>query len=73
MYVESRTVPPRTLLDFRDHPCLVLDRLDADATWAEVEREVCPFQGNTDGRPALRVPGPRRGQCRKGTSVMVAN
>ncbi len=72
-YMESDAVSPRTLLDFRDHHCLVLDRLDAGATWADVEREVCPFQSSDHSRPALRVPGRLRGQLCKGAIVIVAN
>ncbi len=72
-FVDADTVSPRTLLDFRDHPCLELDRLDAGSTWADVEREVRPFEGNADSRPALRVPGRLRNQCGKGAIVIVAN
>ncbi len=73
MYVESDTVSPRTLLDFRDHHCLVLERLDTGATWADVEREVSPFEDSTDNRPALRIPGHRRNQRRKVAVVIVAD
>ncbi len=39
----------------------------------EVEREVCPFEGNADSCRALRVPGRRRSERRKGGIVIVAN
>ncbi len=72
-YVESSTVPPQTLLDFRDHPSLVVDRLDASASWVDVEREVCGFEANTDGRPALRVPGRVAVSSAEAAVVIVAN
>ncbi len=56
VYVESDAVPTRTLLDFREHHCLVLDRLDDGACWGDVEREVCPFHGDTDNRPRSSFP-----------------
>ncbi len=56
MYVESEAVSPRTLFDFEAISARA-GSVGARATWAEVEREVYAFEGNTDGRPALRVPG----------------
>ncbi len=72
-YVKSGVESPCSLLDFRRDPCLVLDRLDSGATWADVEGVVCPFEGNADGGPALCVPGRRRSQHCKGAVVIVAN
>ncbi len=54
LYVESDAVPPRTLVDFREHHCLVLDRLNGGFSWGDVEREVCPLHGNTDNLPRPR-------------------
>ncbi len=55
-YVEPNAVLPRTLLDFRDHPCLVVDRLDADTTWVDVEREVCALKAPWTAAPRSACP-----------------
>ncbi len=44
-------VPPRPLLDFRDHSCLELSRSNAGSTWADIEGEVYPFEGDADCVP----------------------
>ncbi len=55
-HVQLDAISPRSLVEFRGYQCLVFYRLDADAKWANVEREICPIDGNADSRPALRVP-----------------